>query len=91
MAILGVTSRIWAEENPRNGPPLAVSTIRRRSLRLPGLQGLKNRTVLTIDRNQRTTGRALGQRGHQRSGNNQRLFVGKGDSFAGLQGGPRAA
>ena len=36
----------------RNGPPLAVSTTRRTSSRLPGLQGLKHRAVLAVDRQQ---------------------------------------
>ena len=75
-------------ERPRNGPPLAVRTMRAtRAGVVVGPQALVDRAVLAVDRHQLGARRAAGPL-HHRSGGDQRLLVGQGQAATGAAAWP---
>ena len=85
----GVTPAICSREVRRNGPPDAVSRMRRTPLRrLPRLQrrrhALEDRVVLAVDRHQHRTALARGI-DEQRARHHQRFLVGDQDVLAGAR------
>ena len=83
-----VTSRSCSRVRPRNGPPLAVSTMRADLGRAPGAQALPDRGVLGVDGDDLAAARGA-RLGDDRPGRDQALLVRERETLARLQRGER--
>ena len=85
-ACSGVTLSRSAADQPRNGPPEAVSTSLATSFGLPRAQALRERGVLGVDGHDLAR---LGGLEHQRAAGDQRLLVGQRQPRAAVERGQR--